>query len=66
MNLKNSLYCLLQTPSVWYNKLKDKFIRNGFKIYELEPYLFYGNNLVLLVYVDDLLIFGPQKEEIDR
>ncbi len=68
MKLNRSLYGLVQAPLYWYNHLKasleDPSI--GFKASPLDPCLFYGNGMIVLVYVDDCLFFGPDQDKIDE
>ncbi len=51
----------------WYNHLKkaleDEAV--GLKCSNLDPCVFYGHGMVVLVYVDDCLFFGPDLTKID-
>ena len=66
LKLKKSLYGLVQAPKAWYEYLKDKLGELEIKPSTLDPCLFFGKGLVLLVYVDDILVFGPNKHNIDE
>ena len=64
--LQKALYGLKQAPRIWYNTLAT-FLKE----LELEPLdsdmsVFHGNGLIVAVYVDDLLIAGPDMTEIDK
>jgi histone deacetylase 1/2 len=66
MKLNRSLYGLVQAPLYWYNHLKDSLGQIGFKPSGLDACLFYGNGMIVLVYVDDCLFFGPDQDKIDE
>ena len=68
MKLNRSLYGLVQAPMYWYNHLKASLEHKsiGFTASTLDPCLFYGNGMVVLVYVDDCLFFGPDQAKIDE
>ncbi len=68
MKLNRSLYGLSQAPLYWYNHLQkaleDKTV--GFVKSKLDDCIFYGHGIIVLVYVDDVLFFGPNLGEIDK
>ncbi len=68
MKLNRSLYGLVQAPLYWYNHLKaaleDPAI--GFKASDLDPCMFYGHGMVILIYVDDCLFFGPDMKKVNE
>ena len=66
MKLNHSLYGLVQAPLYWYNHLKDSLAKVGFKRSALDSCLFYGHGIVVLIYVDDCLFFGPDQKKIDE
>ena len=66
LKLNRSLYGLVQAPLYWYNHLKESLIKVGFKPSPLDQCLFYGNVMVVLVYVDDCLFFRPDQDNIDK
>ena len=66
LKLNRSLYGLVQAPLYWYNHLKDSLGKIGFKPSALDSCLFYGHGMVILVYVDDCLFFGPDQAKIDE
>ena len=67
MKLKRSLYGTKQAPMYWFNFLKNTLESKqiGFTQSELDPCLFTGDGIVVLVYVDDCLFFGPDLKKID-
>ncbi len=68
VKLNRSLYGLSQAPFYWYNHLRkaleDKTV--GFVKSKLDDCIFYGHGIIVLVYVDDVLFFGPNLGEIDK
>lgn len=68
LRLKKAFYGLKQSPRAWYNKLSTTLNGRGFRKSELDHTLFTLNTpsgiIVLLVYVDDIIITGSDKEGI--
>ncbi|PKU70861.1 Retrovirus-related Pol polyprotein from transposon TNT 1-94 [Dendrobium catenatum] len=66
--LQKAIYGLKQSPRQWYTTLTDHVISLGFKCSQADPSLLsYTHNhiqIYLLVYVDDLLITGNDKQAI--
>jgi len=61
--LNKSLYGLKQAPRQWYKKFDLFMTSQGYKRTEADHYVyicqfFSGNFIILLLYVDDMLIFG--------
>ena len=65
LKLNKSLYGLVQAPLVWGNHLSEKLLKLGFKQGENDPCIYFGKGMLILVYVDDVLVFGPSQEHID-
>jgi reverse transcriptase-like protein len=62
--LKKALYGLKQSPRIWYQTLSS-FLRGlGFEPLAVDMGVFHKGNYFIAVYVDDLLIIGPDKKEI--
>jgi reverse transcriptase-like protein len=62
--LKKALYSLKQSPRIWYQTLSS-FLRGlGFEPLAVDMGVFHKGNYFIAVYVDDLLIIGPDKKEI--
>jgi hypothetical protein len=71
LKLKKVLYGLHQEPKDWNQKLDESLIALGFQRCPSDPAIYYrgnkcGDRLVLGVYVDDLVIIGPRKKEIQK
>jgi hypothetical protein len=69
VKLKKSLYGLKQAPLIWYNTLKDFLLSQGFEKNMFNSSVFTrrqdGNTLIVGVYVDDLLITGNNRDDIN-
>ncbi|CAI7846521.1 unnamed protein product [Closterium sp. NIES-54] len=68
--LKKAIYGLMQAPRCWNKKLEDVLLGGGFKTSHADHNLFLLGEgelqLLLLVYVDDILLFSPSMEQIER
>ncbi|KAL0641854.1 hypothetical protein Bca4012_102653 [Brassica carinata] len=68
LRLRKAIYGLKQSPRAWYNKLSTTLNGRGFRKSELDHTLFTlttsSGIVVLLVYVDDIIITGSDKEGI--
>ena len=62
--LRKALYGLKQSPRIWYQTLSDFLEILGFKPLNADVGVFIRGTTYIAVYVDDLLIAGPDKEEI--
>jgi hypothetical protein len=62
--LRKALYGLKQSPRIWYQTLSDFLETLGFKPLNADVGVFIPGTTYIAVYVDDLLIAGPDKEEI--
>ena len=69
--LNKSLYGLKQAPRCWYRRF-DSFIRGlGFRRCEADHCAYFWRNkngsfIILLLYVDDMLVAGQDKESINE
>ncbi|GJX87625.1 retrovirus-related pol polyprotein from transposon TNT 1-94 [Tanacetum coccineum] len=69
--LNKSLYGLKQAPRCWYKRF-DSFIRSlEYNRLHADPCAYFkrfGNNdfIILLLYVDDMLVAGPNKDRINK
>ena len=65
--LSKALYGLKQAPKVWYDRLKNFLLDNGFSMEKPDTTLFVKNEnqdiLVVQIYVDDI-IFGSTNESL--
>ena len=65
--LKKSLYGLKQSPRLWQEKLRSTLIKFGFKPLKADNcvYINQTNGVIIVTYVDDMLITGPNTEGIN-
>ena len=69
--LKKSLYGLKQAPSQWYRKFDTFMLRHAFVRSEVDHCVYIkrferGSFIILLLYVDDMLVVGPDMTKIKR
>ncbi|CAI7842925.1 unnamed protein product [Closterium sp. NIES-53] len=68
--LKKAIYGLKQAPRAWYQKLEETLLAGGFKKSECDHSLFLLQEkeqfLMLLVYVDDILLFSKSSAMIEH
>ena len=62
--LKKALYGLKQSPRVWYNTLTAYLKELGFEPIAADYSVFSNGSTIIAIYVDDILLAGPNKEEI--
>lgn len=65
--LKRALYGLKQAPRVWYSVIRDFLKEKGFTAAESDQSVFISadKQLILAIYVDDLLLFGANGAKIN-
>ena len=70
--LKKNLYGLKQAAKTWYEYLRDTLILDevkggyGFEQSKIDPCIFFKQGVILIIWVDDCLIFGKNKEMVDE
>ncbi|CAI7909100.1 unnamed protein product [Closterium sp. NIES-54] len=68
--LKKAIYGLKQAPRAWYHKLEETLLAGGFKKSECDHSLFLLQEKeqfrMLLVYVDDILLFSKSSAMIEH
>ena len=66
--LNKALYGLKQAPRAWYQKIHMYLISKGFTNNLIESTMYilkHGDDLLIVIlYVDDMFIFGTNKEQI--
>lgn len=66
LELKKSLYGLRQSANLWHRKISRFLQKIGFRPITADPSVFInGRGLIAAVYVDDVIIFGKDANEID-
>ena len=70
--LKKNLYGLKQAAKTWYEYLRDTLILDeveggyGFEQSKIDPCIFFKRGVILIIWVDDCLIFGKNKKVVDE
>lgn len=62
--LNKSLYGLVQAPLYWGNHLKSVLEEVGFTACSSDPCLYVRDDVILLTYVDDVLLFAKNESLI--
>jgi hypothetical protein len=66
LKLKKSLYGLRQAPRNFFQYLSDHLVKHGLRQSDCDPCLFIGKDIVVIVYVDDLLLYARDDSTIDN
>lgn len=71
LKLKKAIYGLKQSSRMWYQKVDQCLIKNGYVKSKLEPCLFYKMNddtskTIVALYVDDFFIFSNNSNETEN
>ena len=64
--LNKALYGLKQSPRVWYNTFTQFLKELGFTALSSDLCIFHNSGTYIAVFVDDLLIVGPSKSDINE
>lgn len=62
--LKKALYGLKQSPQLWYEVMHGFLTGLGYTRLHADNSVFRKESLIVTIYVDDLLMCGPHKDEI--
>jgi hypothetical protein len=66
LKLNKNLYGLKQAAFNWFEHLKNGLQRRGFQQSEVDPCLFHNGSTIILVYVDDCIIFDKSQSVITK
>ncbi len=65
LRLKHTLYGLKQSSRYFFKYLTEH-LKQGLSASNLDPCLFISKSLIVIIYVDDILIYGKSMKEIDH
>ena len=65
LKLLRNVYGQKQAGRVW-NQFMDMMKNIGFMPSKFDPCLYYRGDVILLVYIDDCIVFGPTAQAIDQ
>jgi hypothetical protein len=63
LRLKQTLYELKQAPRYFFKYFTERLIQQGLTPLEHDPCLFMSSTLIVIIYVDDILIYGKCNDE---
>ena len=66
LKLIKNLYGLKDAGKTWFEHLKTGLESLGYTSSAIDPCIFYKKNCVILVYVDDCLVFADKRETADK
>ena len=64
--LKKALYGLKQAPRVWYQTISRFLHEYGLTSLAADSAIFTGTDIIVGLFVDDIIIVGPDKEKIQK
>nr|GFC17870.1 zinc finger, CCHC-type [Tanacetum cinerariifolium] len=69
--LVKSLYGLKQAPKHWHQKFDEVVLSSGFHLNQSDKCVYSkfddsGKGVIICLYVDDMLIFGTDQNEVDK
>jgi hypothetical protein len=59
--LWRNLYGLGQLPQYFYKCFTERLVKQGLTLSKFDPCLFLGSTLIVIIYVDDILIYGQDE-----
>ena len=65
LSLKKTLYGLCQRPRYFCKYLTQKLITSGMIQSNLDPFLFIGDKVICIVYVDDLIFWAKDESDMN-
>jgi hypothetical protein len=65
LKLKHNLYGLVQASRNWFLKLSAIYERLGFKQSKFDPCIFLRNDMIIVLYTDDRLLYARDTKEIE-
>ena len=65
LHLKRSLYGLKQSPRYFFEYITERLVKQNLHALKFDPCLFMNNSLIVIIYVNDKLIYAQTEVEID-
>ena len=65
LKLHRTLYGLKQSPRYFYDHLSTRLQRQGLTPSKFDPCLFLSKTVIVVVYVDDILLYSRNEDDID-
>ena len=65
LRLQRTLYGLRQSPRYFFKYFTERLVRQGLTQSLFNPCLFMTSSMIVIIYVDDILIYGKSVNEID-
>ena len=66
LKLIKNLYGLKQASHNWYTMIKNGLMVRGFEPSEADPCMFIKEDMVVVLYVDDMIVVGKRKQDIEE
>lgn len=66
LKLKRTLYGLRQSPRAFWKYLVEKLVSVGLVMTEFDPCLFIGERAIVVMYVDDILMWSTAEDHINQ
>ena len=65
LKLNKNLYGLKQASHNWFVMLSNGLKDRGFTPSDMDPFVFYKEDMIVLVYVDDMIAVARENKQID-
>ena len=66
LKLKKNVYGVKDAGRTWHLHLRKGLVERGFTASKVDPCVFTKGNLILVIYVDDVIAFCPSDDTIDE
>ncbi len=66
LRLKRTLYGPKQSSRYFFKYLTERLVKQGLTASNLNPCVFISKSLIVIIYVDNILIYGKSIKEIDQ
>ena len=66
LRLNKSFYGMVDSPRNWWLHVSAGLEHVGFKPSDNDPGIYFGHGMVLILYVDDVLLVGPDESKMNK